>query len=76
MYFLLKGAPLTSKKDKNEYNKIPVKYYEAMLKYGDSAKANEEAWQDVDMAKFTEAFRDFWSDNSQVKRSTREVYTY
>lgn len=76
MYFLLKGAPLTSKKDKNEYNKIPVKYYEAILKYGDSAKANEEAWKDVDMVKFTEAFRDFWSDNSQVKRSTREVYTY
>jgi len=67
LYFLWKGAPVM--RDGNNYAEIPRKYYQALLETGDAAKATKIAWKDVDMEKFTAAFRKFWGSRSLIRKA-------
>ncbi len=69
IYFMYKGAPVME--EPNTYSEIPRKYYDAIIELRDSRKATEAAFEGVDMDKFVADFREFWSNKSLVKRSTR-----
>lgn len=69
MFFLHKGAPVMKKK--NNYSEIPTKYYEAILKTKNPEKANQIAWEGVDMNQFNHDFQEFWSNKSLIKKAIR-----
>ena len=61
MYYLFKGAAVT---DKQEYTKVPERFYQKIVESGDWRKATETAWQGIDLKQFTDDFIAFWSDDS------------
>jgi len=71
MFFLHKGSRIMSKKYQNNYEKIPTKYYQAILKNRNAKQATKIAWQGVDMKKFNKAFNKFWSKKSLIKKAIR-----
>ncbi len=69
VFFMQKGAPVM--KEKNSYHEIPEKYYDAMITTGNSQKATEIAWKDVDIEKFTSDFQKFWNSKTLVSKAIR-----
>lgn len=67
IFFLQKGAPVM--RDKNNYNEIPIKYYNEILSSGDADKATEKAWEGVNMEKFAEDFKNFWSNSNMIRKA-------
>ena len=71
MFFLQKGAEEMKGKYKNNYSKIPFKYYQAILKTSNAAQATKIAWHGVNMKQFHQAFRKFWDSKRLINKAIR-----
>ncbi|MFA7232004.1 MAG: DUF1570 domain-containing protein [Victivallaceae bacterium] len=71
MFFLHKGAPGMTGKYQNNFNEIPGKYYQAILKTRNPEQSTTIAWDGVDMKFFVQVFRKFWSSRSLIQKASR-----
>ena len=67
-YFIAKGAPVMNKK---EYAAIPFKYYDAVYRSKDSAKATTEAWDGIDLDAFSKDMAEFYSNKKLMNKAKK-----
>lgn len=72
MIFLYKGAPLLrDAASREKYTAIPFRYYRSLAEMRDPAKAQEAAWDGIDMKKFNHDYADFWEGKSKFGRAAK-----
>ena len=67
VYFMLCGGPVL--KEENSYAGIPGRYYRALVETGDPEKANQKAWEGIDLDRFQQDYRQFWNSKTLISRS-------
>ena len=60
-YYLQKGLPVSG--DSKAFRQILPKYAAALKKTRDDEKATKLAFEDIEMERFQEAFKNFWSSD-------------
>ena len=68
MFYLYKGTRVTKKQD---YEEIPDRYYEELLRTHNPQTATKYAWANINMAQFQRDFRKFWKNKSSVKKAIK-----
>ena len=64
---MLCGGPVL--KEENSYAGIPGRYYRALVETGDPEKANQKAWEGIDLDRFQQDYRQFWNSKTLISRS-------